>query len=170
VVCVAGCSAWKGGSEEASVDRGSRAPPPPTDSVLGTAAPYPRAGVDCPDAAPAPISVRRAVQALRVEGFTVGEVERSCGLRSISAMLSNAGSGTAPYVMRREGLLSCVVLVEPRPATPYAIDGDTTATSAERMLANLQCRLYGPEAQGFDAYARRLDRAFAQLKRRLGAS
>jgi hypothetical protein len=69
--------------------------------------------------------------------------------------------------MRREGSISCFVLVEPEPARQAVIEGDTTATSAERRLANLHCRLYGPEAEGFAAHVQRLDSAFAELKRPL---
>ena len=108
-----------------------------------------------------------AAEAARKHGLTVAEVEDSCGVQSISAVISNTANGRAPVVLRREGIVSCFLLVEPRPAVPAVIQGDTTATSAERTLANLHCRLYGPEAGGFTAHVRRLDLAFSELKRRV---
>jgi hypothetical protein len=129
--------------------------------------PYPGAGVDCPSKAPSPLSIRQSIEALRAHGFTVAEVEGSCGVESISAVVSNTVNGSAPVVLRREGVVSCFVLLEPPPAAPAVIEGDTTATTAERRLANLHCRLYGPEAHGFPAHVRRLDGAFSNLMRRL---
>ena len=131
------------------------------------ATPYPGAGVDCPSKAPSPLSIGQSIEALQAHGFTVAEVEDSCGVQSISAVISNTANGRAPVVLRREGIVSCFLLVEPRPAVPAVIQGDTTATSAERTLANLHCRLYGPEAGGFTAHVRRLDLAFSELKRRV---
>jgi hypothetical protein len=133
----------------------------------GLPSPYPGAGVDCPPKEPSPLSIGRTIEVLRAHGFTVAEVEGSCGAQLISGLVSNAGSGSTSFVMRREGSISCFVLVEPEPASLPVVEGDTTATSAERRLANLHCRLYGPKAAGFSAYVQRLDGAFAELQQPL---
>ena len=163
LVVAAGCSGTDGAEEQsAAVDRTV----PPVTMRAALEGPYPGAGVDCPTAEPSPITVAEARRSLRAHGFAVGELERSCGLRLISAMLTNATSGPlAANVHEREGLVTCFVFATRRPGVPDAIEGDTTAASAQRRLANLQCNLSGADALGFDREVARLDRAFERLRR-----
>ena len=162
VLGTAGC----GGSDSATETSTGRTTPLAAASAGAGWSPYPGAGVDCPAAAPAPISVGEASEALREHGFSVVEVEGSCGLETISTLLSNA-THPSPYdVHEREGSLTCYVLVMPA-AADREVDGDDAAASAERRLANLDCRLWGADRHGFDGELRRLEGAFEELRRGL---
>ena len=163
VLGTAGCAGSEGATETSTTGRTT-----PLASAAGAAgwSPYPGAGVDCPTAAPAPISVGEASEALQEHGFSVGEVDGSCGLETISTLLSNARHPSPFDVHEREGSLTCYVLV--RPATAgREVEGDDAAASAERRLANLDCRLWGAGRHGFDGELRRLEGAFEELRRGL---
>jgi hypothetical protein len=136
------------------------------------AAPFPGAGEDCPTSEPSPIGVSEAAQALRTAGFTVSEVEGSCGAHVISAMLTNSASSLFTRdVMVSEGLVSCFVLATRHRSVPHVVEGDTAAAHAERRLANLECDLYGADAAGFEERdVSRFDRAFKALQAALGRS
>jgi len=163
VLVAAGCAGSDSATETSTTDRTSPLAAAPSG---GGWSPYPGAGIDCPADAPAPIGVGEATEALREHGFSVEEVERSCGLETISAMLTNA-TYPVPYdVHEREGSLICYVLVTP-PAPGREVDGDDMAAGAERRLANLDCRLWGGDRHGFDGEIRRLDGAFEELRRGL---
>jgi hypothetical protein len=163
VLVTAGCAGSDTATETSTTDG---TPPPAAAQSGGGWSPYPGAGVDCPADAPAPISVGEASEALREHGFSVEEVEGSCGLETISALLSNA-TYPPPYdVHEREGSLNCYVLVTPR-APGGEVDGAETAASAARRLANLDCTLWGADRHGFDGDLRRLEGAFEELRRGL---
>lgn len=163
VLVTAGCAGSDRATETSTTDRTTPLAAAPSG---GGWSPYPGAGVDCPADAPAPIGVGEATEALREHGFSVEEVERSCGLETISAVLTNATHAAAYDVHEREGSLTCYVLVR-QPAPGREVDGDETAASAERRLANLDCRLFGADRHGFDGELRRLEGAFEELRREL---
>jgi hypothetical protein len=163
VLVTAGCGGSDSATETSTTDRTT---PLAAAQSGGGWSPYPGAGDDCPADAPAPISVGEASEALRKHGFSVDEVEGSCGLGTITALLSNA-SYPSPYdIHEREGSLTCYVLARPG-AAGREVDGDEMAASAERRLANLDCRLWGADRHGFDGELRRLEAAFEELRRGL---
>ena len=163
VLVTAGCGGSDGATETSTTDRTTPLAAAPSG---GGWSPYPGAGVECPADAPAPISVGEASEALRQHGFSVEEIEGSCGLETISALLSNT-TYPSPYdIHEREGSLTCYVLVRPG-AAGREVDGDEMAASAERRLANLDCRLWGADRHGFAGEVRRLESAFEQLRRGL---
>lgn len=163
VLVAAGCGGSDGATGTSTTDRTTPLAAAPSG---GGWSPYPGAGGECPADAPAPIDVEEASEALREHGFTVEEVEGSCGLETISTVLANA-TYPSPYdVHEREGSLICYVLVRPG-AAGREVDGDETAASAERRLANLDCRLWGADRHGFDGEVRRLEGAFEDLRRGL---
>ena len=163
VLVAAGCGGSDRATETPTTDRTTPLAAAPSG---GGWSPYPGAGVDCPADAPAPIGVGEASEALREHGFSVAEVEGSCGLETISAVLTNATYASPYNIHEQEGSLTCYVLVRPG-AAGREVAGDEMAASAERRLANLDCRLWGADRHGFDGEVRRLEGAFEELRRGL---
>jgi hypothetical protein len=159
----AGCSESDESSEGSRPDtRAIRVAAPPTTLLPVPTRPFPGAGENCPTSEPSPITIMEAIRALRANGFSVSEVERSCGLNLISGMLTNLGVLDA---MAREGSVSCFVLATRDREVPVVVGGDTAAAHAERRLANLKCDVYGADAVGFkDDEVKRLDLAFKALE------
>ena len=158
---VMGCTGSDGAPE--------RTPGDPSAASVTTsgapAAPYPGAGQDCPTTEPSPVGVEEAIRALRAEGFNVSALERSCGLRTISAVITNGNGSLTHGVMAREGLVWCFVLALRDSEALDDVDGATSAAHAERRLANVECDLYGADSSGFEDDVLRLDRAFQKLRR-----
>jgi hypothetical protein len=158
----AGCSGSDESSEASRREtRAASVAAPQAAPLPAPIRPFPGAGENCPTSEPSPITISEAIRALRASGFSVSEVERSCGLNLISGMLTNL----VPNAVAREGSVSCFVLATRHRDVPDIVNGGTAAAHAERRLANLECDLYGADALGFkDEEVKRLDLAFEDLE------
>jgi hypothetical protein len=116
----------------------------------------------CPDDPARPISVDRAMEALRDHGFPVDKRNSTCS-GGVSAWLTTNGS--------QDGGLSCIVLANPIAAGGLLVgegaSGASVQEPVQRQFENLQCSL-GPDDPGARAAVERLDDALADLKRPIG--